>query len=452
MAFADLRAALAWLEATGRLTVVGEAMSPRHEIGAFLALASSRERRAYRFDDVIGYAVPVVANLVHDRAVLAAAMGVDADDLVAAYQARLATPLDPVPVAEAPVLECVADGDIDRLLPALTHYERDSGPFVTSGMVTMRNPATGAVERTLCRMQLRPPDGLGMGFLTAPFVDLLPLLSEQVSAGQPQQVAITMGFEPSVLLSAALAPSPGVDKLAVGGGVRGMPVEVVSGPLTGLPVPARAEFLVEGVLQVPGEFDGPMGESNGYYQSTEVTPTCRIQAVHHRADPIYQALLPTGPESDTLLALVIEAALATTIRGAFPFVRRVSFSPGSFGASLVVSVAPAPPEQVRELVQHLLELNRTKKVVVVADDIDPGDLARVEWSIVTRSQPDRDVVVVSGKPGHPIDPTCLPERITSRIGIDATGFDHFQCEGPVTFSPAAWARAQDVFTTTTKGR
>lgn len=452
MAFADLRAALAWLEEAGRLTVVGEPLSPRHEIGAFLALASRRERRAYRFDAVAGYAVPVVANVVHDRAVLAAAMGVEVDDLVTAYQARLGSPLAPVLVSDAPVLQHSAPVDVERLLPALTHYERDSGPFVTSGMVTMRNPATGALERTLCRLELRGPDALGMGFLTAPFVDLLPTLAQRVSAGQPQPVAITMGFEPGVLLSSALAPQAGFDKLAVGGGVRGAPVEVVEGPLTGLAVPARAEFLVEGVLEVPGQFDGPMGESNGYYQSTPVTPTCRIGAVHHRADPIYQALLPTGPESDTLLVLVIEAAIATTIRTRFPFVRRVAFSPGSFGAALVVSVARAEPDSVRELLRELLELNRTKKVVVVADDVDPADLVRVEWSIVTRSQPDRDVVVVSGKPGHPIDPTCLPERITARIGIDATGFDHFQCEGPVTFAPAAWARAQDVFTHITKGR
>lgn len=96
------------------------------------------------------------------------------------------------------------------------------------------------------------------------------------------------------------------------------------------------------------------------------------------------------------------------------------------------------------LLEHLLEVDRTKKVVVVADDVDPADLAAVEWSIVTRSQPDRDAIVRSGLPGHPIDPTCLPERITSRIGIDATGFDHYQCEGPVTFSPAALARAEEV--------
>jgi len=233
--------------------------------------------------------------------------------------------------------------------------------------------------------------------------------------------------------------------------VRGEPVDVLVAPQSGVEVPARAEYLIEGVLEVPGEHDGPMGESSGYYQSNPVSPTLRVERVSHRADPAYQALLPTGPETDTLLGLVIEAALAPGVRAQFPCVRRVAFSPGSFGASLVVSVAQAEPAEVRRLLEHLLLVNRTKKVVVVADDVDPADSGAVEWSIVTRSQPDRDVVVRSGLPGHPIDPTCLPDRITSRLGIDATGFDHYQCEGPVTFSSEAWATAEAAFAAT-KGR
>ena len=61
MAFRDLRAALEWLERTGRLVDVDSELSPRHEIGAFLAVASKRERRAYRFGKVAGYAGPIVA-------------------------------------------------------------------------------------------------------------------------------------------------------------------------------------------------------------------------------------------------------------------------------------------------------------------------------------------------------------------------------------------------------
>ncbi len=331
MAFRDLREALEWLERSGRLLDVDEELSPRYEIGAFLALASKRERRAYRFSNVAGYAGPVVANLVHDRSVLAAAMGVDVEDLIAAFGERLARPREPRLVADGPVLDrTVKQVDLPALLPALTHYERDSGPFLTCGMVSIRNPDSGLVERSLCRMQLRGRDGLGLAFLTAPFYDLLPRFTEAANAGRPPTVAVTLGFEPVTLLSATLGPRAGVDKLAMAGGIRGERVDVLIGPHSGLEVPARAEFLIEGVLEVPGEYDGPMGESSGYYQSNPVTPTLRVEQVSHWSHPVYQALLPTGLETDTLLGLVIEAALAPGVRADFPFVRRVAFSPGQF--------------------------------------------------------------------------------------------------------------------------
>ena len=98
---------------------------------------------------------------------------------------------------------------------------------------------------------------------------------------------------------------------------------------------------------------------------------------------------------------------------------------------------------MRRLLDHLLLVNRTKKVVVVADDVDPADLEAVEWSIVTRSQPDADVVVRSGLPGHPIDPSCLPDS-GSRRGLASTrpGFDHDQSEGRSPSRARRWAKAE----------
>ena len=151
----------------------------------------------------------------------------------AAFGERLAFPLPPRLVDDGPVLEqTVQQVDLPALLPALTHYERDSGPFLTSGMVSIRNPDTGLVERSLCRMQLRGRDGLGLAFLTAPFYDLLPRFTELANAGTPPRVAVTLGFEPVTLLSATLGPRAGVDKLAMAGGVRGEPVDVLVAPLS----------------------------------------------------------------------------------------------------------------------------------------------------------------------------------------------------------------------------
>ena len=454
MAFADLRAALAALRERGRLVEVSEPLAARHEVGAFLAVAGrERPATAYLFTNVTpdaggpGPALPVVANVIHSRDVLALAMGVPRDQMVQAYAERIRAPLAPRVTRDVPVGEVVygeGEFDLTTLLPVLTHYEGDAGPYLTAGQAAVRNPETGMVERTLCRMQLRGADRLGLAFVNPP---LGPLWRQWVARGETVRVAVVLGLEPVTQLAGALPPVPGVDKLALGGALRGEPIEVAPGPYSGVEVPARAEFLFEGDLEVPGLPDGPLGEISGYSLSFPETPTLRIRRVSHRTAPHYHALLPTGPEGDLLTGLVVEAQLAPQLRALFPIVRKLAFVPGTFGSSVVVRVAAAERTRVRSLLYHALSLDRIKKVVVVAEDVDPEDLLEVEWSVATRCQPDVDVIVVSDVVGHPIDPSVSEDKRTSRLGIDATGFGH-GVPGRVSHPADAVARAREVLART----
>ena len=457
MAFADLRETLAAFRERGWVLDVDRPLSARYEVAAFLALVTREGPRACVFTHVVpdatpvgpigdpaAPAMPVVANMVHSRDVLALAMGVGFDELVDTYGARMRAPVDPLLVDDAPVLEVgLGDGEFDltTLLPMLTHYEGDAGPFITAGMAAMVDPFTGATHRTICRMQLLGRDRLGLGFANPP---LGQLWQTWVEAGESVRVAVVVGLEPVTLLAGALPPVAGVDKLRSGGGLRAEPIDVVAGPYSGVHVPARAELLIEGDLEGPGVVNGPLGEISGYYLTFSPTPTLRVRRISHRTSPLYQALLPTGPEGDYLTGLVVEAQLAPHLRGLYSFARELAFAPGTFGSSLVVSVAKTDRTRARGLLYHLLSLERVKKVVLVAEDVDPNDARLVEWSIVTRSQPDVDVLVVSDVLGHPIDPSATSGKRTSRVGIDATGFGYPDTELRVTHPAGALARAREV--------
>ena len=93
----------------------------------------------------------------------------------------------------------------------------------------------------------------------------------------------------------------------------------------------------------------------------------------------------------------------------------------------MVSVATAEPAEVRRLLEHLLLVNRTKKVVVVADDVDPPTLPPSSGRSSLAVSPTATPSCAAGCPAT-IDPTCLPDEVTSRLGIDATGFDHCRCK------------------------
>jgi UbiD family decarboxylase len=58
---------------------------------------------------------------------------------------------------------------------------------------------------------------------------------------------------------------------------------------------------------------------------------------------------------------------------------------------------------------------------VVDDDISPADPVAVEYAIATRSQADRDFIVIPNTKGSSLDPSSDQDNLlTTKLGIDAT--------------------------------
>ncbi len=259
-------------------------------------------------------------------------------------------------------------------------------------------------------------------------------------------LAVTIGMEPLTFASFALKGVSGADKLAVAGGLRGEPVKVVRAALTGICVPALCEYLLEGEVDATDlRTDGPLGEISGYSQSFADIPTFRVRRITHRAEPIYHALLPNGPEGDLLLRTVAEALISSQLKGRFPFAEQLHFIPTTFGSSVVVRVAKVDRELVRTLLVQLLTMGMVKKAVAVADDVDPADLGEVEWSLATRYRPAKDSIILSDLRGVPIDPSCDDTFRSGKIALDATGYSHMSNECRATLSPEAAIKADALF-------
>jgi UbiD family decarboxylase len=83
----------------------------------------------------------------------------------------------------------------------------------------------------------------------------------------------------------------------------GRPVEVIRGPLTGLPIPAHAEVVIEGEMpppEVESHLEGPFGEWPGYYTvgskgAADEQPVIRVKAIYYRNDPILLNMAPQWP-------------------------------------------------------------------------------------------------------------------------------------------------------------
>jgi 2,5-furandicarboxylate decarboxylase 1 len=312
----------------------------------------------------------------------------------------------------------MAGKDLMDFLPILKHYEKDSAPFITSGIVSATDPDTGAVGRGVHRMEYRGGNLLGITFLNPP---LTTIYRKYLDKKMKMPVSITIGVDPGLFMSMALKASSGGDKLEAAGGLKGEGIKVIPSFDSPTEVPAAAEFLLEGYVdEGKVKQDGPMGEISGYYLSLHETPTVVVERLSHGDSPIYHALLPTCPEADMYLTFVSRAHIEESAKKFFTSITNLTFVPKTFGSSLVVSAAPTDKFKIRNMILFLLTFPMIKKVVVVDNDVNPEDLRDVEWAIITRCKAEEDIIILDRLQGQPIDPTAQEVYGVTKMGINAT--------------------------------
>ena len=312
----------------------------------------------------------------------------------------------------------MAGRDILSVLPILKHCEKDSAPFITTGIVSSPDPDSGVVGRGVHRLEYRGGNRLGVTLINPPLSDIL----EKCKArGERMRLVVTIGVDPVLFLSMAMKAAPGTDKLEVAGGLKGEGIKVIRPAYPDIDVPAGAEFYLEGDVDYADvRRDGPLGEIGGYYMALEATPTMVVSRIFHRPAPLYHALMPTGLEGDAYLTFVSRGHVEGTVRKLFPFVAEIVFVPKTFGTSVVVSTTPAERPQVRSLITFMMGFPMIKKVVVVDADVDAHNLVDVEWAVMTRCFADADVITAAGLQGQPIDPQSAGGAGVAKMGIDAT--------------------------------
>lgn len=442
MGHSDLREFLADLG--DDLRHVTQPFDPRFEIAAALR-SLPPDGPALLFERIVGYpGARVAGNLIANRTRLARALGTTPEALTRTWTEKKQTAFAPVSLrGRAPVQEVVHASPASVLdhLPVLTHHALDGAPFLTSGVVLCTDPASGQRGMGIHRMMIQGGRRLGI-LLANPPLSRFHAAAE--SAGRPLDVAIALGVEPALLLAAVVKSGPlGPDKMAVAGGLRGAPVELVQATSVDVAVPARAEIVIEGrVLPGVRAPEGPFGENTGCYFSN-VSPVVEVSAITHRDNFIYPGLCPWSGDVDMLLSLAAGTELLGQLQGLVGGVVDLELLPGTAGFSAVIAVHGCPSTEVRRLLMLALNLDRRlKSVTVVDDDIDLRDAREVGWAMATRFQPDRDTVIVPRTEGYVIDPSSAGGE-GSKIGFDAT-----RGAGPefdkITLEPAALRKARAV--------
>ena len=264
MPYHDLRQFLSVLEERGLLSEVTHPVDKDWEIAAVCRVNFQdipvQERTALLFSNIEGFDIPLVAGVLGGSdAVYAAALDTSVDQVLDKWTNGVQSPIPPRLVPQGPCQEHVITGDqVDvQILPhPVWTVGEDPGPYVTAPYVVSKHPETGVRNVGTYRLQIKGPTRLGM--MAQPRQGVARRIRANEANEQPTEVAIVIGADPVVGLVSVTAFPQGQDELALAGGIRGAPIDVVHCRTVDLEVPATAEIVIEGrVLPQVRELEVP---------------------------------------------------------------------------------------------------------------------------------------------------------------------------------------------------
>ncbi len=367
-------------------------------------------------------------------------------------------------VADGPIFENVMMGDdVDVLkLPAPQWHAHDGGRYIGTGSFNVtRDPEEKWINLGTYRVMVH--DRNSVGFYISPGKHGRIHRDKYKALNQPMPTVIVLGGDPLTFMMACSEIPYGICEYDVVGGLRGKPVKVVRGKITGLPIPANAEIALEGFVQ-PGKSknEGPFGEWTGYYASdVRPEPVLDIKAVYHRNNPIILGCPPLCPpdEMARYRAVTRSALLRQEIlQAGIPDVTAAwAHEAGAARMLLGVSIKQRYPGHAKQA-GHIASQCHVgayagKYVIVVDDDIDVSNLEELIWAMVTRSDPATSIDFIKGAWSTPLDPRLEPEdrakgnNTNSRAIIDACRPFHWRDKFPLVnkLSPAEYTKAMQKF-------
>ena len=346
-------------------------------------------------------------------------------------------PLPPTEVGDGPIFENVLRGDeIDLTrFPAPKWHPDDGGRYIGTGSFDItRDPDDGWVNLGTYRVMVH--DARRLGYYISPGKHGRLQRQKYFDRGERCPVAMVFGSDPLLFLASCTEVPYGVSEYEWVGAVRGEPQRVIRGPVTGLPIPADAEIVVEGYATADELLpEGPFGEWTGYYGSDmRPEPVLHVEALYHRNEPILVGSPPgQPPDEQARYRSVLRSALLTDElqRVGIPDVTGAwQHEVGGSRLFTVVSIRQRYPGHARQTL-HVAAQCRAgayagRYTIVVDDDVDPSNLEEVIWAVCTRSDPATSIDIIPRSWSTPLDPRIPPERkaagdfTNSRGLIDAT--------------------------------
>jgi len=488
LAYKDLRDWIGTLERSGELKRIRAEVDPILEVTEIAdRVSKSKNPRpggpALLFENLTGHpGSKLLINQFGSERRMQMALGVDSLDEIAARIRELLNMKSPEGFLEklkmlpmlaemgkffprtvptGPCKEVIKKDNFSLLdFPVLKCWPQDGGRFITLPCVITRDPRTGKRNVGMYRMQIYDERTTGMHWQRqkvaaehyrerlriaaadaevgtagrpspAAGVDIMArssggsMLAEGDRPAGRMEVAVAIGPDPALTFSAIVPAPPDVEEFIVAGFLRQQPVELVKCETVDLEVPANAEIVLEGYVQLDElRPEGPFGDHTGFYTLEDYYPVFHVTCITHRKDPIYATtIVGKPPMEDAWMGKAVERIFLPLMKLTLPEIVAVNLPvEGIFHNLMIVSIRKSYPGQARKVMHGIWSLGQamfTKCIIVVDEDVNVHDIGEVTLKALNNIDPERDIQFTLG----PIDSLDHASRLPnygSKMGIDAT--------------------------------
>jgi len=446
MAYRDLREFIRALEEKGELKRIAVEVDPILEITEFADRAVKSGGPALLFEKPKGYGTPVLINAFASMRKMEIALEVRSVEEIAGrivefLEMRMPEGLMgklkmlpklvemgaffPRMVSTGACQEVVRRDNFSLFdYPVLKCWPEDGGRFITLPLVFSKNPDTGKRNCGMYRMQIFDERTAGMHWQTHKqgAEHYRRLRSHGLTR---MDVAVAIGADPATMYSSILPLPPDMDEMLIAGFLRQSPVEMVKCITCDLEVPANAEIVLEGYVEL-GELrtEGPFGDHTGFYSLADEYPVFHVTCITERQEPIYATtIVGPPPMEDYFMGKAIERIFLPLMRMQLPEVRDIAMpAEGVFHNLILVSMRKSYPGHARKVMHAIWGTGQamfSKCIVVVDEEVDVQNVREVAWKALNNIDPERDIEFALG-PVDSLDHSSRLPNFGSKMGIDAT--------------------------------
>jgi len=306
-------------------------------------------------------------------------------------------------------------------LPIVSHFEKDAGPFITSSTVYVKDQENGNQNSSVHRMLLLNNSQMAIRMVEGRHLHKCFVYAKEHK--EDLKINVVVGVHPALNIAAAYQAAYGIDEITIANYLLNGNLKLAKNNYSDLMIPKHSEVVLEGKILHDEVSEEWMVEMLRTYDFKRKQPVFEINKIWYRDNPIYYDILPGYTEHRLLMGLPIEAKIFSYVKNTVPSTRTVHLSDGgSNWLTAVVQIKKRLEGEPKNAILTAFAAHPSLKTAIIVDeDINPWNPVEVDYAVSTRTQADKDFLIITNAKGSSLDPSSdQTNLLTTKLGIDAT--------------------------------